>query len=213
MSLSADGFAGGPNGEIDWLLKSMNEAAESWILDTLTQVGVHIMGNRTFHDMASYWPYSDEPIAAPMNEIPKVVFSRTGIVKGSEQQHTTQAIKDALGIQAKDSFKTKPGMPYHIDSWENPTVATGDLAEEIIRLKQQTGKPILAHGGAGFVRSLIATGLIDEYRLLTHPVFLGKGLPIFSDLSKPLTLSLISTTVLSPGLVGHVYRPVCERSF
>ena len=49
--------------------------------------------------------------------------------------------------------------------------------------KAGPGKPIVAIGGAGFMRSLIATGLIDEYILATHPVALGSGLPIFTDLA------------------------------
>ncbi|MDB5023580.1 MAG: bifunctional deaminase-reductase-like protein [Mucilaginibacter sp.] len=212
MSLSFDGFAGGPNGEIDWLFKSMDEATTSWILDTVGQAGVHIMGSRTFEDMAAYWPYSDEPLAAPMNEIPKIVFSKSGAVSRSGHGRTTQALKDATRLQAKDSHKSNPHTPDRTDTWENATVATGDLATEIMQLKQQSGKAIVAHGGAGFVRSLVATGLIDEYQLLTHPVVLGKGLPIFSDLSEPLDLSLISTTILGSGCIAAVYRPPASQN-
>ena len=54
MSVSFDGFVGGPNGEIDWLIKNMDETTASWILNTLWQAGVHIMVSRTFYDMAAY---------------------------------------------------------------------------------------------------------------------------------------------------------------
>jgi len=47
----------------------------------------------------------------------------------------------------------------------------------LAKLKQQDGKPILAHDGAGFARSLIATGLVDAFQLLVIPTVLGKGLP------------------------------------
>ena len=63
-------------------------------------------------------------------------------------------------------------------------VFDGDLAEEIRKLKSEPGKPILAIGGAGFMRSLIATGLIDEYHLATHPVVLGEGLTIFNGVPR-----------------------------
>ncbi|ETZ21972.1 dihydrofolate reductase family protein [Pedobacter sp. V48] len=208
MSVSFDGFVGGPNGEIDWLIKSMDETTESWILNTLWQAGVHIMGHRTYEDMMAYWPYSDERLAAPMNEIPKIVFSKGGITTPFNITKTTQALKDSTRLQAKDSFRSNSTMPYHMDSWENATVAIGDLTKEINLLKQQNGKPILAHGGASFVRNLIATGLIDEYHLITHPVVLGKGLSIFSDLSRPLNLTLISTTVLNSGCIATVYRHI-----
>src|SRR5512133_4377455 len=96
MSLSADGFAGGPNGEMDWLFKTMDKGITDWTVNKLWQAGVHIMGSRTFHDMAAYWPYSTEPFAAPMNEIPKVVFSGRRIIEPSDTDQTTPAFKDAI---------------------------------------------------------------------------------------------------------------------
>jgi dihydrofolate reductase len=93
------------------------------------------------------------------------------------------------------------------ESWAGARVFSGDLAEGIAGLKQELGKDILAHGGAGFARSLIARGLVDEYRFLVHPVTLGSGLPIFSDLSKPLALTLVSSTPFPSGAMANVYRP------
>jgi dihydrofolate reductase len=52
------------------------------------------------------------------------------------------------------------------------------------------GKPIVAIDGAGFMRSLIATGLIDEYHFVTHPVVLGQGLTVFIAMARPLDLKL-----------------------
>src|ERR1700748_503250 len=95
MSVSVDGFMAGPHGEIDWLFKSMDQGATAWVMDLLRQTGLHIMGSRTFHDMASWWPYSSEPFAAPMNEIPKAVFSRSGSIKPISRELTSQALKDA----------------------------------------------------------------------------------------------------------------------
>src|SRR5205085_5837718 len=60
-----------------------------------------------------------------------------------------------------------------------------DLAAEIGRLKQEPGKEIMAHGGAGFARSLERLGLVDEYRLLVHPVAVGGGLGLLSSLASP----------------------------
>ena len=80
-----------------------------------------------------------------------------------------------------------------------------------MHLKEQTGKPIMAHGGAGFLRSLVTTGLIDEYQLITHPVILGSCLPIFSDLPQPLELSLISTTVFSSGCIATIYQTSAHK--
>jgi dihydrofolate reductase len=92
-------------------------------------------------------------------------------------------------------------------SWKKPRIASGDLAQEITRLKEEPGGDILAHGGAGFARSLVASGLIEEYQLLIHPVALGRGLALFSDLPKPLLLALASTTRFPGGAVAHILRP------
>ena len=51
--------------------RSWDDEATAWTMETLRETGVHIMGSRTFRDMAAYWPTSTEPFAAPMNEIPE----------------------------------------------------------------------------------------------------------------------------------------------
>jgi dihydrofolate reductase len=87
--------------------------------------------------------------------------------------------------------------------WGETTIAAGDLADAITRLKQERSDGyLLAHGGARFARSLVETGLIDEYRLVVHPVVLGAGERIFLA---PLTIEPMSTTVFSGGAVAHVF--------
>jgi dihydrofolate reductase len=87
--------------------------------------------------------------------------------------------------------------------WAEATIAAGDLAEAITRLKQErSGGYLLAHGGARFARSLVETGLIDEYHLVVHPVVLGAGERLFNA---PLTIEPMSTTTFSRGAVDHVF--------
>jgi len=74
-------------------------------------------------------------------------------------------------------------------------------------IKDGTQVFILAHGGAQFARSLVASGLVDEYRLGIHPVVLGQGQPLFSGLRSPVDLRLISTTPFRSGAVAAVYQP------
>jgi dihydrofolate reductase len=93
--------------------------------------------------------------------------------------------------------------------WGETTIATGDLAAAVTRLKQERSDGyLLAQGGARFARSLVQTGLIDEYRLVVHPVVLGAGERIFTA---PLTIEPISTIAFSRGAVAHVFAaPVIE---
>ncbi len=134
--------------------------------------------------MAPYWPTANGPFAPPMNEIPKAVFTKKGFA----------------------------GIPPSVDqspaaaSWAEARVFDGDLTEEISRLKSEPGKPIAAIGGAGFMRSLIGTGLIDEYRLVTHPVVLGEGLAIFTGVAR-MDLKLVDVKAFPGGIVVHTYHP------
>lgn len=204
MSVSLDGFVAGPNGEADWIFRSSGGSdSTQWVLDTLGGAGVHIMGSRSYHVMAAFWPYSEMPIAAPMNDIPKVIFSRTGL--RNTQVDPTPALAEAKARNAARHGATPTAAV--LRSWAEPTVAGGDLAEEILRLKEQPGSYILAHGGARFAQSLVASGLIDEYRLAIHPVVLGQGQPLFSALRSPVDLRLISAIPFASGAMAVVYQP------
>src|SRR3954447_9437901 len=87
--------------------------------------------------------------------------------------------------------------------WGETEIAAGDLTEAVTRLKQErSGGYLLAHGGTRFARSLVATGLIDEYRLVIHPVVLGAGERIFLA---PLTIEPMSTTVFSGGALPPLF--------
>ena len=202
MSISIDGFVGGPDGEIKWVFDSDDEAT-AWTVETVWNASLHIMGSRTFHDMAAYWPTSTEVIAPPMNQIPKAVFSRQGpAFLGAV--NTTVALTDArANSRTGQAAELQPGA----ESWAQAYVASGDLAEEVVKLKAKEGKPIIAHGGASFARSLIAQGLIDQYDLLVHPVALGKGLPVFCDLPMPRPFKLTSSKAFPAGSVAQIYRP------
>jgi dihydrofolate reductase len=196
MSVSIDGFVAGPHGEIDWIFRSMDDEATAWTVESLWQAGVHIMGSRTFRDMAAYWPASSEPFAAPMNEIPKMYFS------SGREQSTTRALEDATARIGS----LPPASARALESWEAARVLTGDLAEEVARLKHKPGKSVVAHGGATFAQNLVKLGLVDEYRLVVHPVVLGTGLPLFAGLASPLDLKLVEAAPFASGAVGHAYR-------
>jgi dihydrofolate reductase len=198
MSVSLDGFVSGPDGEIDWVFRSSSAESGQWVINTtLREAGVHVLGSGSYYEMAAYWPFSDLPFAPPMNEIPKVVFSRTGI-DPAKIERVTRALAEAQAADAPTAA---------LQSWAAPTVARGDLAEEMARLKAQPGKFILAHGGAEFAQALAASGLVDEYRLAIHPVVLGRGRPLFAGLQTPADLRLVSATSFSSGTVAVVYQP------
>jgi dihydrofolate reductase len=94
----------------------------------------------------------------------------------------------------------------HAD-WAATRIARGKLRDEIAQLKQEATGSLIAWGGAAFAQSLTRLGLIDEYRLVLHPVALGEGLPLFRGLEAPLQLDLVEATAYESGLTLLVYRP------
>ena len=76
-SVSIDGYVAAVDGSHPWGEGSEDEAFKRWILDSVWAAGAHLMGRVTYEEMAAFWPTSTSEYARPMNEIPKVVFSRT----------------------------------------------------------------------------------------------------------------------------------------
>ena len=89
-------------------------------------------------------------------------------------------------------------------------MATGDLAEEIGKLKNQDGKDMIVYGGASFVSSLIKSGHIDEYHLFVNPAVIGDGLTIFREVEKNRNMTLVKAVPFSCGIVIHHYEPKRE---
>jgi len=187
MSMSIDGFVAGPKGEGDWAFRASTEDSRAWVLSSIVRAGVYIMGSATFAEMVGYWPGSSHAFAAPMNTIPKVVFSKAGTIDPSLFERAAKAPPEALA------------------TWRDARVASGPLADEIARLKQEPGDPIMAFGGARFAQSLAREGLVDEYQLLVAPVALGRGLPLFSTLQEPRDLALVEAKPFAGGVVALVY--------
>jgi dihydrofolate reductase len=188
MAMSVDGFVSDLDGRNTWMFGADQEA-KAWGAEFIGNASLHIMGSRSFEAMAGYWPTSPDVFASPMNQIPKAVFSRRG-----------PAILGNLKTAA--AAEPQPGA----GSWAEAYVASGDLAEEIAKLKAQEGKPIIAHGGVSFARSLVAQGLVDQFALIVAPVALGQGLPLFSDLAAPAPLKLMSSKAFPGGAVAQIYR-------
>jgi dihydrofolate reductase len=190
MSMSLDGFVAGPNDESDWIFSTGSPDGKAWKLKGVSSAGVFIMGGRSFAGWASYWPSSTDVFASPMNEIAKVVFARSG------RPEIAPAPANAKAAPAVEALAT----------WREARVASGPLADEIARLKREDGKPIFALGGATFAQSLVGADLVDEYRLVVHPVALGRGKPLFATLRERRMLALVECTRFEGGTLGVVHR-------
>jgi dihydrofolate reductase len=190
MFISLDGFVGSADGDNRWMINP-DLVGKAWLVEKAWDVGLILVGGRTFAGWAGYWPAATDDFSAPMNQIPKAVFTRQG-----------RAILDAARAAADKPGAKQPGA----ESWTQAYVASGDLAAEVAKLKAQNGKPMVAYGGAGFARSLIAHDLVDQFDLAHIPVVLGQGLPIFDGLTKPRRLTVVSSKAFPKGTVVQSYR-------
>jgi dihydrofolate reductase len=74
-------------------------------------------------------------------------------------------------------------------------------------MKQEPGRDMVIHGSASIVQTLTNFGLIDEYRLLVHPLVLGSGKPLFEDIKHKTKLKLVNTKTHPSGVVILFYQP------
>jgi dihydrofolate reductase len=91
--------------------------------------------------------------------------------------------------------------------WKNSALLEGDAADAVAGLKATPGKDIVILGSGELIQSLMSRHLIDEYRLLIHPLILGSGRPLFVD-GVPMTkLRLVDTKTTTTGVVITTYQP------
>lgn len=180
MHMSLDGFAAGPNGELDWV--AYDEELEKYAEGIVDSVGTALYG-RTTYQMMEYWrtvPSNPDATAherahaAWIEAIPKVVVSTT------------------LGS---------------VD-WHNTTIIADKVVEEISQLKQQPGKDIVIFGSPSLTQALAQLNLVDEYQLTLSPVLLGNGMQFFAPLTAKQPLQLLSNHSFASGALGLHYKVV-----
>jgi dihydrofolate reductase len=106
MDMSLDGYVGPLDEDAEWIMRDFDDELSQWVVDeVLWQAGTHVMGRATYEEMAGHWPSAETVFAAPMNEIPKVVFSKT--LTSAEWPESRIAGGD-LGEEI-DRLKQEPG--------------------------------------------------------------------------------------------------------
>jgi dihydrofolate reductase len=127
MSMSLDGFVGSDREHPG---AAVPEGAElkQWKLDRIGRAGAHLMGRITYEEMSSYWPHSDDPYASPMNDIPKVVFSKTLSDAGAGWPETRVA-RGELATEIA-AIKAQPGPEVIV--WGGAQLAGALAAADLI---------------------------------------------------------------------------------
>jgi len=91
--------------------------------------------------------------------------------------------------------------------WNNTRVLKDNLMAEVQALKQRARQDCFVFGGAGIISSLRQLGVIDEYRVIVHPIVLGSGTPLFTDVQERLRLQPMRSQTFDSGVVALYYRP------
>ncbi len=91
-------------------------------------------------------------------------------------------------------------------AWDSARLAVQPLKEEVLELRQQSGKDIFV-GSPGLIVALTQLGLIDEYQLCVHPVIVGNGLPLFKNIKDRIVLKLLKTKTFGSGAIVLYYEP------
>lgn len=182
MQVTLDGFIEGPNGELDWV--------ETWddpYDDLYSQIDTCILGRGMYPGYEQYW----RAILAD----PAAILPFSGKVASKHEiDYSHFADKTPHIVLSKTLEKV---------DWKNSRIVR-DI-DEIRKLKQQSGKDIYAVGGATLVSSLMNLGLLDELRLVVHPLILGSGKALFKDLNERHALTLIESKPLKSGKVSLNY--------
>lgn len=146
------------------------------VIQGLTEAGAFLLGRRTYEIFAAYWPTAPEE---------------------------AQAFADPLNNLPKFVVSKTLREPL---AWNNSTLIAGDVANEIAHLKRQPGNDIMVIGSGELAQMLMKHDLVDEYRLMIHPLVLGSGKRLFRDGGSKQTLRLLDFKTTSKGVIILKYK-------
>ena len=172
LAVKLDGFIEGPNGEIDWCIADSAEMGEGSAFDKFLSGIDTIFYGRVSYDM--WGEYQPGPDASAFEK------NLWGTVHSKK----------------KYVFSKDPAPPYSHMSFPGC-----DIPSSVNEIKSQPGKDIWLYGGAGIITTFINMGLVDSYLLAVHPVILGAGKPLFSNIQHRVGLSLDNITSSKSGVV------------
>lgn len=179
MHTSLDGFVAGLKGEMSWI--KVDEEMFDFVKTMTDQADTALYGRVTYEMMQSYWPEAgSKPNASKHDK------------EHSSWYNSVSKVVLSKTIQEAGLHHTK--------------VIGDHLSDNINRIKQQDGKNILIFGSPRASQSLLNEGLIDEFWLFVNPIILGKGMPLFKDVTGTTTLKLVESKTFGNGVIALHYE-------
>jgi dihydrofolate reductase len=177
LFISLDGVVEEPG---NWHFPYFNDEMGAAVDAVLSSADTMLLGRKTYDDHAGAWP-EREAAGGEDAEFAKLLGDARKIVVSRQQLELT---------------------------WRNSEQLEGDLVEAVTALKSEPGDANIAISGSiSVVRQLLAAGLLDELRLLVHPIAVRKGMRLFDEGEPPIPLKLLSSEAFSTGVLSLVYGP------
>jgi dihydrofolate reductase len=176
MNVSLDGFVETPDHSLDWA--TVDEELHFWFNEQARHMDASLYGRGMYELMAGYWPTADS------------------------DPNATEAMREYARI-----WRATPKIVFSssLESVEwSSRLVRGDVGEELKRLRAEFAGD-MDIGGATLAASFIKRGLVDEYRLVVHPVAIGSGTPYFPVLPSRLPLRLVESRAFRSGAVAVSY--------
>jgi dihydrofolate reductase len=178
MNVSLDGFIETPDHSLDWGI--VDEELHTWFNDQTRALDASLYGRRLYEVMAAYWP------------------------TGEDNPASTDAMREFARVwnpMPKIVFSTSLDRVDH-----NSRLVKGDVSTVLDGLRREFGGDMDV-GGPNLAAQFVRRGLIDEYRLVVHPVALGAGTPFWPELDAPLRLRLVDQHTFTSGVELRSYVP------
>jgi dihydrofolate reductase len=189
--LTLDGVMQAPGGEDEdrsggfehggWQMPYADEVFGKAVSEWFAVTDGLLLGRRTYEIFAGYWP------TAPEDEY----------LNGESL---------AVKMNSLPKYVVSTTLTEPLD-WQNSTLITGDVPKEIAKLREQSGKDLQVIGSGELVQTLIEHDLVDELRLIIHPIVLGSGKRLFREGNPKTPLSLVDSTTTGTGALILSYRP------
>jgi len=178
MQMSLDGYIEGLNKDMSWV-QTNNPEGWARVFEMLKNVDLLVLGRGMFAEYRDYWKKSLTSPEATSNEVEYARYAE-------KTKHIvfSRTLKDP--------------------QWKNTEINSGDVVQEVEKLKRQSGADIYLVGGGMFASTVLDAGVVDELRLVINPYLLGGGKSLFKDGSKQ-SLELVRSTAMEGGILEVIY--------
>lgn len=177
--VSLDGYVAGLNGEMDWI--KVDDEIFEHVGNRVNDSNTALYGRVTWQMMEGYWPTAAEQPNASKHDIEHAAW-----YKKAEKIVLSESMRD--------------------EQVPNTVFISDDVEHRIKAVKQQAGTEILIFGSPSATHSLLQYDLIDEFWLFVNPVLLGKGMPLFKNVTERTQLTLVSSKTFANGVVCMHYK-------